>query len=97
MVILFSVVIILILLLELHIHIDLIDQLSLFGQSNLFSFNIDTITKNLLLITSLLSLIIGSVVGLAQNRIKRLLAYSTISHIGFILLALGIYTEQSID
>jgi NADH-ubiquinone oxidoreductase chain 2 len=26
-----------------------------------------------------------------------LLAYSTISHIGYILLALGIYTEQSID
>nr|YP_009870408.1 NADH dehydrogenase subunit 2 [Omphalotus japonicus]QKJ84731.1 NADH dehydrogenase subunit 2 [Omphalotus japonicus] len=88
---------ILILLLELHIHIDLIDQLSLFGNLNLFNFNIDTITKNLLLITSLLSLIIGSVVGLAQNRIKRLLAYSTISHIGFILLALGINTEQSID
>ena len=88
---------ILILLLELHIHIDLIDQLSLFGQLKIFSFNIDTITKNLLLISSIISLIIGSVVGLAQNRIKRLLAYSTISHIGYILLALGIYTEQSID
>jgi NADH-ubiquinone oxidoreductase chain 2 len=50
-----------------------------------------------LLITSLFSLIIGSVVGLAQNRIKRLLAYSTISHIGFILLALAIHTKQSID
>ena len=44
-----------------------------------------------------MSLIIGSVVGLAQTRIKRLLAYSTISHIGFILLALAINTEQSID
>ena len=88
---------ILILLLELHTHIDLIDPLSLFGQLKLFSFNIDTISKNLLLISSLLSLIIGSVVGLAQNKIKRLLAYSTISHIGFILLALGIYSEQSID
>ena len=55
------------------------------------------IIKNLLLVTSLLSLIIGSVVGLAQNRIKRLLAYSTISHIGFILLALSINTEQSIE
>ena len=53
--------------------------------------------KNLLLISSLLSLIIGTVVGLAQTRIKRLLAYSTISHIGFILLALAINTEQSID
>lgn len=88
---------ILILLLELHIHIDLIELLTQFGQLKLFSLNIDTITKNLLLISSLLSLIIGSIVGLAQNRIKRLLAYSTISHIGYILLALGIYTEQSID
>jgi NADH-ubiquinone oxidoreductase chain 2 len=55
------------------------------------------IIKNLLLISSLLSLIIGTVVGLAQTRIKRLLAYSTISHLGFILLALAINTEQSID
>ena len=53
--------------------------------------------KNLLLITSLFSLIIGTVVGLAQTKIKRLLAYSTISHIGFILLALAINSEQSID
>jgi NADH-ubiquinone oxidoreductase chain 2 len=53
--------------------------------------------KNLLLVSSLLSLIIGTVVGLAQTRIKRLLAYSTISHIGFILLALLINSEQSID
>jgi NADH-ubiquinone oxidoreductase chain 2 len=55
------------------------------------------ILKLLLLISSLLSLIIGTIVGLAQIRIKRLLAYSTISHIGFILLALAINTEQSID
>jgi len=55
------------------------------------------IIKNLLLISSILSLIIGTIVGLAQTKIKRLLAYSTISHIGFILLALAINTEQSID
>lgn len=59
--------------------------------------NITYIVKNLLLISSLLSLIIGTVVGLAQSRIKRLLAYSTISHVGFILLALAINTEQSIE
>jgi len=53
--------------------------------------------KNTLLVSSLLSLIIGSVVGLAQYRIKRLLAYSTISHVGFLLLALGINTEQSTE
>jgi NADH-ubiquinone oxidoreductase chain 2 len=43
------------------------------------------------------SLIIGSVLGLTQFRIKRLLAYSTISHIGFILLALSIGTTESIQ
>jgi NADH-ubiquinone oxidoreductase chain 2 len=55
------------------------------------------VIKNLLLISSLLSLLIGSILGLAQTKIKRLLAYSTISHIGFLLLALAINSEQSID
>jgi len=55
------------------------------------------VIKSLLLFSSLLSLIIGTVVGLAQYKIKRLLAYSTISHVGFLLLALGINTEQSIE
>lgn len=53
--------------------------------------------KNLLLVSSLLSLIIGTVVGLAQYRIKRLFRYSTISHVGFLLLALGINSEESIE
>jgi NADH-ubiquinone oxidoreductase chain 2 len=52
---------------------------------------------NLLLISSLLSLVIGTVGGLAQYRIKRLLAYSTISHVGFLLLALVINSEESIE
>ena len=41
------------------------------------------------------SLIIGTVLGLTQTRIKRLLAYSTISHVGFILLALVVHTVES--
>lgn len=45
--------------------------------------------------SSLFSLIIGTVVGLTQFRIKRLLAYSTISHVGFLLLALGISSVES--
>ena len=36
-------------------------------------------------------------VGLTQFRIKRLYAYSTISHIGFILLALSIHSIESIQ
>lgn len=49
----------------------------------------------ILLMSSLFSLIIGTVVGLTQFRIKRLLAYSTISHVGFLLLALGISSVES--
>nr|YP_009704473.1 NADH dehydrogenase subunit 2 [Volvariella volvacea]AYD91362.1 NADH dehydrogenase subunit 2 [Volvariella volvacea]AYD91393.1 NADH dehydrogenase subunit 2 [Volvariella volvacea]AYD91445.1 NADH dehydrogenase subunit 2 [Volvariella volvacea] len=80
-----------------NINLDLsnlsyISALNIIGTDN--SINL---LKNLLLISSILSLIIGTVVGLAQTKIKRLLAYSTISHIGFILLALAINTEQSID
>lgn len=41
------------------------------------------------------SLAIGTILGLSQSRIKRLLAYSTISHIGFILLALITHTLDS--
>src|SRR6267154_1646235 len=55
-----------------------------------------SIIKLLLLVSSVLSLLIGTFVGLAQTRIKRLLAYSTISHIGFILLALAINSEYTI-
>jgi NADH-ubiquinone oxidoreductase chain 2 len=44
-----------------------------------------------------MSLIIGAVLGLTQFRIKRLYAYSTISHIGFILLALTINSIESIQ
>nr|WDS46448.1 NADH dehydrogenase subunit 2 [Cyathus striatus] len=55
------------------------------------------ILTKLLLISALFSLIIGTVVGLAQTRLKRLLTYSTISHVGFLLLALAINSEQSVD
>lgn len=47
--------------------------------------------------SSLLSLIIGTVLGLNQSRIKRLLAYSTISHLGFILLALSVNSLESLQ
>jgi len=48
-----------------------------------------------LLVSSLLSLVVGTIVGLTQKRIKRLYAFSTISHVGFILLGLSIHTVES--
>lgn len=50
-----------------------------------------------LLISSLLSLVIGTVLGLTQFRIKRLYAYSTISHLGFMLLAISINSIESVQ
>jgi NADH-ubiquinone oxidoreductase chain 2 len=55
------------------------------------------IWANILLVTALISLVIGGLVGVAQYRIKRLIAYSAISHIGFMLLALAIHTAEGIE
>ena len=53
--------------------------------------------KVIFVISSLLSFIIGSVLGLTQSRIKRLFAYSTISHVGFILLGLSADNTESMQ
>jgi NADH-ubiquinone oxidoreductase chain 2 len=66
-----------------------------YTSNSLFNFEFTWTTS--LLVSSLFSLIIGTVVGLTQKRIKRLFAYSTISHVGFILLALSINSIESIQ
>jgi NADH-quinone oxidoreductase subunit N len=42
--------------------------------------------QDMLVVLAALSMIVGNVVAIAQTNIKRLLAYSTISHVGFIFL-----------
>lgn len=42
----------------------------------------------MLVILAVLSLAIGNIVAIAQSNLKRMLAYSTISHVGFILLGI---------
>jgi NADH-quinone oxidoreductase subunit N len=42
----------------------------------------------MLVILSVLSLALGNLIAIAQTSIKRMLAYSTISHVGFLLLGL---------
>lgn len=66
-----------------------------YTSNSLFAFQFSWTSS--LLVSSLFSLIIGTVVGLTQFRIKRLFAYSTISHVGFILLALSINSIESIQ
>ena len=53
--------------------------------------------KNLLILISIISLIIGAIGGLYQLNIKRLLAFSAISHVGFLLLALIINNKVSLE
>ena len=59
--------------------------LRFFVQSGAYEF--DNTTKVLGLIAAL-SIIIGNVLALLQNNIKRLLAYSSIAHLGYLVIAL---------
>ncbi len=49
------------------------------------------------LISGVLSLIIGTIGGLYQIKIKRLLAFSTINNMGYILLGLNLASKASIE
>lgn len=50
--------------------------------------------QTLLVVLAVLSIAIGNVVAIAQTNIKRMLAYSTISHVGFILIGLLAGTDN---
>jgi NADH-quinone oxidoreductase subunit N len=44
-----------------------------------------------------LSLLLGNIVAIAQANLKRMLAYSTISHVGFVLMGFIAGTEEGIE
>ena len=50
--------------------------------------------SGMLIILAVLSLGLGNVVAIAQTNLKRMLAYSAISHVGFLLLGLLAGTEE---
>jgi NADH-quinone oxidoreductase subunit N len=50
--------------------------------------------QDMLIALAVLSMIIGNVVAIAQTNLKRMLAYSTISHVGFILLGILAGTNE---
>ncbi len=50
--------------------------------------------SQMLVVLSVLSMAIGNIVAIAQANIKRMLAYSTISHIGYVLLGILSGTAQ---
>ncbi|MEM0951016.1 MAG: NADH-quinone oxidoreductase subunit N [Cyanobacteria bacterium P01_H01_bin.74] len=45
---------------------------------------------------SVLSMVIGNVVALTQKNIKRLLAYSTVAHVGYLLLSFVVMSETAL-
>jgi NADH-quinone oxidoreductase subunit N len=53
--------------------------------------------RDMLIVLCVLSLGLGNVVAIAQTNIKRMLAYSTISHVGFILMGFIAGTEEGVS
>ena len=49
--------------------------------------------QGMIMVVAVLSLLIGNIVAIAQSNIKRMLGYSAIAHVGFILLAVFTGTE----
>ena len=50
--------------------------------------------QDLLIVLAVMSLLVGNVVAIAQTNMKRMLAYSTIAHMGFVFLGIIAGTDQ---
>ncbi len=50
--------------------------------------------QGMLVMLAILSMAVGNVIAIAQNNLKRMLAYSTIAHVGFLLLGVLAGTEN---
>jgi len=75
-----------------------IKTLGIYALSRIF-FNVLGVSTKLLFILMFLgalSMIVGALLAIIQNDIKRMLAYSSISQVGYILLALGIGTPLAL-
>jgi NADH-quinone oxidoreductase subunit N len=57
----------------------------------------ETSWQGMLIILCVLSLFIGNIVAIAQSNLKRMLAYSTISHVGFILMGFIAGGEEGVE
>jgi len=50
-----------------------------------------------IIVLSLIAIIYGAVVALVQPDLKRLVAYSSVSHMGFVTLGIFVFTEQGLQ
>jgi NADH-quinone oxidoreductase subunit M len=53
--------------------------------------------RGLIMVLALVGIVYGAVVAIVQTDLKRLIAYSSISHVGFIVLGLFAFTQQGIS
>jgi len=58
-------------------------------------YNLAPVTMNIMIILGLATAIFAAVIGLRQNDIKKVLAYSTVSQLGYMFLALGLGAYSS--
>jgi len=56
--------------------------------------NLQTDWQNILILLSILSMVTGNIIALAQTNIKRMLAYSTIAHVGYLMLGILTGTQE---
>ena len=53
--------------------------------------------QQILMFLAVVSMVVGSIAAIGQNNIKRLMAYSSISHVGFILIGLAIGNIEGLN
>jgi NADH-quinone oxidoreductase subunit L len=53
-------------------------------------YNLAPVTLNVIIVIGLSTAILAAIIGLKQNDIKKVLAYSTVSQLGYMFLALGL-------
>jgi NADH-quinone oxidoreductase subunit N len=53
--------------------------------------------RQMLIVMAVLSLVVGNVTAIVQTNLKRMLAYSTISHMGFVLLGFAAGTDLGLS
>lgn len=55
------------------------------------------VVRNAIVITAVVAIVYGAFVAMAQRDLKRLISYSSISHLGFIMLGTFVLTQQSVQ
>jgi len=76
----------------------LIKVLGIYALARIFYnvFGMSIVVSQILIVLAVLSMIVGAILAFGQSDIKRLLAYSTVSQIGYVALGLGIGTPLAI-